>query len=157
MPGEKKKQKPDALITNRTARFEYHILDSIEAGIALQGTEVKSLRAHEGNLKDAFAKVVDNEVILYNLHISPYEQGNQFNHDPVRPRKLLLHKNEIIRLAGRADKKGMTLVPLRLYFKRGRVKIELGVGQGKVQFDKRQDIKKREHEREMNRAAAKYR
>ena len=157
MPGGKKKPKPNALITNRAARHEYTILDSIEAGIALQGTEVKSLRGHEGNLKDAFAKVEDNEVILYNFHIPPYAMGNQFNHDPVRPRKLLLHKKEIVRLAGRTDKKGIALIPLRLYFKRGRVKVELGVGQGKVLFDKREDIKKREHQREMDRAIAKYR
>ena len=156
MAGGKKQQQARAHITNRVARREYHIVDSIETGIELRGTEVKSLRAHLGNLTDAFAKVQDGEVFLFNLHITPYEQGNRFNHDPVRVRKLLLHKNEIVRLAGKTDRKGMALIPLRLYFKRGRVKIELGIGQGKIQFDKREDIKRREHEREISRAKARY-
>lgn len=147
-------QPPSTIITNRRARHDYHILETIEAGIELRGTEVKSLRAHRCSMNDAFAKVEDGQVILYNLHINPYEQGNRFNHDPLRPRRLLLHKNEILRLGGQTERKGMALIPLRLYFKRGHVKVELALAQGKVQYDKREDIKKREHGREIQRAIA---
>jgi SsrA-binding protein len=142
------------IITNREARRNYAILETIETGIALRGTEVKSLRDHRGNVSDAFARIERGEVILYNLHISPYDKGNRFNHDPLRPRKLLLHKNEILRLAAHTERKGRALIPLRLYFKRGHVKVELAVGQGKMEYDKREDIKKREHTREMTRAKA---
>lgn len=147
-------QPPSTIITNRRARHDYHILETIEAGIALRGTEVKSLRAHRCSMNDAFAKIENGAATIFNLHINPYEQGNRFNHDPLRPRRLLLHKNEIRRLAAHTDRKGMALIPLRLYFKRGHVKVELAVAHGKVQYDKREDIKKREHGREMQRAVA---
>jgi len=142
------------IISNRRARHDYHIVETIEAGIELRGTEVKSLRDHRGSLGDAFAKVEHGQVFLFNLHISPYDKGNRFNHDPLRARRLLLHKNEIHRLSGQTDRKSMALIPLRLYFKRGRVKVELAVAKGKVQFDKRDDLKKREHQREIERAVA---
>jgi len=147
-------QPPSTIITNRRARHDYHILETIEAGIELRGTEVKSLRAHRCSMNDAFAKIEERQAILYNLHVNQYEQGNRFNHDPLRPRRLLLHKREIVRLAGQTERKGMALIPLRLYFKRGHVKVELAVAQGKVQYDKREDIKKREHGREIQRAVA---
>ncbi|MCX7846695.1 MAG: SsrA-binding protein SmpB [bacterium] len=142
------------IVTNRRARHDYHIVETFEAGIELRGTEVKSLRAHQCSLNDAFAKIEHGEAILYNFHISPYEQANRFNHDPLRPRRLLLHKNEIARLAGRTERKGMALIPLKLYFKGPRAKVELALAQGKVQHDKREDIKKREHTREITRAIA---
>ncbi|HNR31005.1 MAG TPA: SsrA-binding protein SmpB [Candidatus Hydrogenedentes bacterium] len=141
------------IATNRRAGRDYHILDKIEAGVSLTGTEVKSLRVTGGiTLKDSYADIEGGELYLLNAHINPYEQGNLFNHDPERPRKLLLHKREIIRLAQRVEEKGFTLVPLRVYFKRGRVKIEIGVCRGKHVFDKREDIKKRESDREIDRA-----
>jgi len=152
---KKIKKHSNALISNRTARRNYNILDSFEAGIELKGTEVKSLRARKANMTDSFARVENNQVLLCNLHISPYEQGNRFNHEPMRTRRLLLHKNEIIRLKGQTDRKGMALIPLKLYLKNGRVKVELAVALGKVKFDKREDIKKREHQREIDRAVSK--
>jgi len=142
------------IITNREARRNYYIIETIETGIELRGTEVKSLREHRGNLNDAFARIEHGQVFLSKFHINPYDQGNRFNHDPLRVRRLLLHKNEIRRLVAHTERKGMALIPLQLYFKRGRVKVELGVAQGKVQYDKREDIKKREHTREMARAMA---
>jgi len=151
---KKKSKGPGALITNRVARRNYHIVETMEAGIELRGTEVKSLRDRRANVSDSFARVDDGEVILHNLHISPYDQGNRFNHDPLRPRKLLLHKNEIARLVGMTDRKGMALIPMRLYLKRGRVKVELAVALGKVKYDKREDLKKREHTREVERAVS---
>ena len=141
------------LITkNRKARHDYFILEQMEAGIALQGTEVKSLRAGRANLKDSFARVQEGQVWLYGAHISPYDQGNRFNHDPERPRRLLLHKREIWRLMGRVQEKGLTLVPLSLYFKRGNVKVELGLAKGKAEYDKREAIARRESDREIARA-----
>ncbi len=143
----------EKLITNnRKARHDYHILDKIEAGIVLQGTEVKSLRDGRANLKDSYASVKGEELFLYNLHISPYSHGNISNHDPVRVRKLLLHKKEIRKLIGKTQEKGLTLVPLRLYFKAGKAKVELGVAKGKKSYDKRQDLAKRDAERELQRA-----
>ena len=136
---------------NRKARHEYHIEDVIEAGIVLQGTEVKSIRGRRVNLKDSFAKVENNEVFLYGMHISPYEQGNRFNHDPLRVRKLLLNRSEIRRLIGITREKGMALIPLRLYFRRGRVKLELAVARGKKLYDKRHTIADRDADREMER------
>lgn len=147
-----KKKGPPALIRNNEARRNYYIHDTFEAGIELRGTEVKSLRARRANLTEAFARVINNEVWLYNLHISPYEQGNIYNHDPLRIRKLLLHKSEIARLAGATDQKGMALVPLRLYLKKGLVKCELALAEGKMKKDKRDDMKKKEHRREISRA-----
>ena len=137
---------------NRKARHEYHIEDVIEAGLVLQGTEVKSIRGRRVNLKDSFAKVENNEVFLYGMHLSPYEQGNRFNHDPLRVRKLLLNRSEIRRLIGITREKGMALIPLRLYFRRGRVKLELAVARGKKLYDKRQDLAERSAQRDIERA-----
>ncbi len=137
---------------NRKARHDYHIDEVLEAGLVLQGTEVKSIRGRRVNLKDSFARVENNEVFLHNMHISPYEQGNRNNHDPLRTRKLLLNRSEIRRLIGLAREKGMTLVPLRLYLKRGRVKVELAVARGKKLYDKRQDLAERTANREIERA-----
>ena len=149
--------KPDAppdqhsIARNRRARHEYHILETWEAGIALTGTEVKSLRDGKANLTDAFGVVKDGEVYLLNLHIAPYEQGNIFNHEPTRTRKLLLHRREIRRLIGSVERQGLTLVPLELYFKRGKAKVALALGRGKKQHDKREDERKRDEEREIAR------
>lgn len=139
------------IVTNAKARRDFHILETFEAGIALHGTEVKSLRAGKAQIADAFARVEKDEVWLYNAHIEEFSHGNQFNHLPKAPRKLLLHKSEIRKLFGLASVKGNTLVPLSMYWKNGRVKVALGVGKGKVEFDKREDIKKRESDREMKR------
>jgi len=140
------------IVQNRKARHDYTVLDTYEAGLELQGTEVKSLRQGKANLTDSYARVDDGEVFLHNLHISEYTQGNRFNHDPVRKRKLLLHKHEINRLRGRVEERGLTLVPLRLYFKKGKAKIELGLARGKREYDRRQDIARRDARREMERA-----
>lgn len=140
-----------SICTNKQARRNYFIEDTYEAGIALVGTEVKSLREGRANLKDSFATVNSGEVILYDLHISPYEFGNRWNHDPLRPRKLLLHKQEIRRLYGKSRERGLTLIPLRMYFKKGKVKVELGVGKGKKLYDKRDDLRAREDKRDMER------
>ncbi len=138
---------------NRKARHDYHIEDTLEAGIVLQGTEVKSIRGRKVNLRDSYAQIDGNaEAWLLNLHISPYEQGNRYNHDPLRPRKLLLNKAEIKRLIGVSREKGWALVPLRLYFRRGMVKVELAVARGKKLYDKRQDIAERTAQREVERA-----
>ncbi|MDZ7266409.1 MAG: SsrA-binding protein SmpB [candidate division KSB1 bacterium] len=137
---------------NRKARHDYEILATYEAGIVLQGTEVKSLREGRANLKDAYAAVRDDEVWLYGVHISPYSHGNLNNHDPERDRKLLLHRNEIRRLIGKTRETGLTLVPLQLYFKNGRVKVELALAKGRKQYDKRQAIAKRDSDRELARA-----
>jgi SsrA-binding protein len=141
-----------SIARNRRARHEYHILETWEAGLALTGTEVKSLRNGKANLTDAFGVVKDGEVYLLNLHIAPYEQGNIFNHEPTRTRKLLLHRREIRRLIGSVERQGLTLVPLELYFKRGKAKIALALGRGKKQHDKRDDEKRREDERDIARA-----
>lgn len=146
MSGEK------TVITNRKARHDYFIEESFEAGIVLQGTEVKSLRAGRGNLQDAYATIERGEVFLNNMHISPYEQGNRYNHEPVRPRKLLLHKREIRKLIGKVKEKGYTLIPLRVYFTRGFAKVELALAKGKRLYDKRDDIAKRTAAREIERA-----
>ncbi len=139
------------VITNRKVRHEYFILETYEAGIALKGTEVKSLRNGDGNLNDAYASVDHGNVWLLNMHISPYEHGNLNNHDPRRDRRLLLTKKEIRKLIGRTSEKGLTLVPLRVYFKNGLAKVEIGLAKGKKTYDKREDIKRREQEREMER------
>jgi SsrA-binding protein len=142
------------LATNRKARHDYHILDTIEAGVELRGTEVKSARAGEVNLTGGYAQIQDGQAFLLHVNIAPYVAGNRFNHDPERPRRLLLHKREIRRLQGRVEQEGQTLVPLKCYLKHGRVKIELGVCKGKLQRDKRETIRRREAERETSRAAA---
>ena len=140
------------ILTNSKARRDYHILETYEAGIALHGTEVKSVRAGKGQISDAFARVEDDEVWLYDAHIDPYSHGNLQNHQPKAPRKLLLHKSEIRKLFSLASVKGNALVPLSFYWKHGKVKVALAVGKGKVQYDKRQDLKKREAERDLKRA-----
>jgi len=137
---------------NRKARHEYEILDTYEAGIALKGPEVKSLRAGGVSFQDAFARVDNGEVWLHSLHISPYEQANQFNVDPVRRRRLLLNRQEIRQLAVKSEEKGLTLVPLEIYFVRGRAKLQLAVGRGKKLHDKRETLKRRQQDREARRA-----
>lgn len=139
--------------TNRKAWHDYHIEETFEAGIVLTGTEVKSLRRGQANLKDSFARVKDGEVFLYNVHISPYEYGNRFNHEPTRTRKLLLHRSEIRRLIGKTREGGVTLVPLRIYFNpAGRAKVELALARGKKQWDKRAALARREEQRQIERA-----
>lgn len=142
--------------TNRRAHHEYFILETIEAGIALTGTEVKSLRQGKANINDAFARVDNGECIIYDMHISPYDFGNRFNPDPRRPRKLLLHKKEILKLHSEIREKGLTLVPLKLYFVRGMVKVELGLAKGKKLYDKRDDIAKKEADRKIDRAMKEF-
>jgi SsrA-binding protein len=136
---------------NKRARFDYEIIENWEAGVMLTGTEVKSLRAGRATINDAFGVVKDGEVWLLNMHVPPYEMGNQFNHDPVRTRKLLLHGREIKRLIGSVDRKGLTLVALELYFKGSHAKVRLGLGKGKKAHDKRETIKEREAQRELAR------
>ncbi len=140
------------IVSNRKARHEYEVLDTWEAGIVLQGTEVKSLRNGKANLQDAFARFDGGELWLYNLHISPYEQGSRFNHDPLRPRKLLLHRRELRKLLGQVEQKGLTLIPLDLHFRGGVAKVTLALARGKKLHDKREDIRRRDAEREMERA-----
>jgi SsrA-binding protein len=147
----KEKTAQKIIATNKTARVNYDIGDTYEAGIVLVGTEVKALRAGKVNLKDSYAVVKDNEVYLRDMHISPYDHGNRFNHDPVRMRKLLLHKREIKRLYGKSREKGLSLIPLKVYFKNGKVKVEIGIGRGKKLHDRRQDIKQREERRNISR------
>jgi len=140
------------ILHNSKARHDYHILETFEAGIVLHGSEVKALRAGKAQISDAFGRVEKNEVWLYNAHIDEYAQANRFGHAPKAPRKLLLHKSEIRKLLAIASLKGHALVPLSFYWKNGKVKVTLAVGKGKVQYDKREDIKKREDEREVKRA-----
>ncbi|MGB4207713.1 MAG: SsrA-binding protein SmpB, partial [Smithellaceae bacterium] len=137
--------------SNKTAHRDYEITDTYEAGIVLTGTEVKALRAGKANLKDSYAVVNDDEIFLREMHIGHYEHGNRYNHDPLRPRKLLLHRREIRRLYGKSREKGLSLIPLRLYFKNSVVKVEIGVGKGKKLHDRRQDIKRREERRDISR------
>jgi len=141
---------------NRKAFHDYHILDTYEAGVALLGTEVKAIREGRVNLRDSYASVEQGEVFLHNVNISPYSHRGYADHEPLRARKLLLHRNEILKLVGKTIEKGMTLVPLRLYFKNGRVKVALGLARGKKDYDKREAIKRRETDRE-TRAAVKSR
>ena len=140
------------ILSNSKARRDYHILETFEAGIVLKGTEVKALRAGLGQIRDAFARIENDQAYLHNAHIEEYAFGNLQNHQPKAPRKLLLHKSEIRKLFGLASVKGNTLFPLSFYWKNGRVKVLLAVGKGKVQFDKREDLKKREADREAKRA-----
>jgi SsrA-binding protein len=138
--------------TNRKAHRDYFLLDRFEAGMVLLGTEVKSLREGKGNLKDSYAQLKGEELFLYDMHISPYSHGNIANHDPLRTRKLLMHKKEIRRLIGKIQEKGLSLIPVSVYFFRGRAKVELALAKGKRQYDKRQDLKQREDHREVERA-----
>lgn len=139
------------ICVNKKARFDYQLLETYEAGLSLLGTEVKSLREGRANLKDSYAEIKGNEIFLINTHISQYPQANQFNHDPLRERKLLLHKKEISRLIGKVKERGLTLIPLTLYFLRGNAKIELALAKGKKSYDKREDIKKQTARREIER------
>jgi len=141
------------VVDNRKARHDFFIEETYEAGLSLTGTEVKSLRAGKGNLQDSFARVENGEVLLYNMHISPYEQGNRFNHEPKRTRRLLLNKSEIRRLIGKTQEKGLTLIPLKVYFNpRGLAKLELALARGKKLYDKRDAMAERDAKREMERA-----
>jgi SsrA-binding protein len=142
---------PD-IVTNSKARRDYHVLETFEAGIVLRGTEVKALRAGKGQIADAFARVENGEVFLYNAHIDEYTHGNLQNHQPKAARKLLLHRSEIRRLFELAAVKGNALVPLSFYWKNGKVKVALAVGKGKAQYDKREDLKRRDADRELKRA-----
>ncbi len=137
--------------TNKKARFNYEIIEKIEAVIVLKGTEVKSIRNRNVSIGESYAQIKENEVFLHNLHISPYEQGNRENHDPIRVRKLLLHKREIKKLVAKTQQKGLSLVPLSIYLKKGKIKVELVIGRGKRFVDKRESIKKKTIEREIER------
>ena len=140
------------IAVNRRARHEYLIEETLEAGIALVGSEVKALREGKANLKDSYGRIEGDEVWLWNAHISPYGPASQFGHEPTRTRKLLLHREQIARLTGKVKERGLTLIPLRLYFKSGRAKLELALARGKKQHDKRNAIREREVKREMDRA-----
>ncbi len=140
------------LCTNRKARHDYHVEETYEAGIALLGSEVKSIREGRANLRDSYAAFREGELFLYNCHVSPYAQASRFNPDPLRPRKLLMRRQEMQRLVGKVEEKGLTLVPLSLYLKGRRVKVGLALARGKKQYDRREDIKRREAEREIARA-----
>ena len=146
-----KKSGMKLIANNKKAYHDYFILETYEAGIALHGTEVKSLRMGKCSIKEAFIRVENEEVYVYGMHISPYEKGNIFNKDPLRVRKLLLHKSEIRKLLGKTKEKGMTLVPLKVYFKDSLVKVEIGLAKGKKLYDKRQDIAKKDQQREAQR------
>ena len=146
-----KKSGMKLIANNKKAYHDYFILETYEAGIALHGTEVKSLRMGKCSIKEAFIRVKNEEVYVYGMHISPYEKGNIFNKDPLRVRKLLLHKSEIRKLLGKTKEKGMTLVPLKVYFKDSLVKVEIGLAKGKKLYDKRQDIAKKDQQREAQR------
>ena len=148
-----KKNEIQSIARNKRARHDYHILETWEAGIALVGTEVKSLREGKANISDAYGTVRDGEAYLLNLHISPYERGGYSNHEPTRTRKLLLHRKEIRRLIGAVERQGLTLIPLELYFKKGVAKVALALGKGKKLHDKRESERTRDAEREMARVA----
>ena len=137
----------EVIARNRRAAFQYHLLDKYEAGLVLVGTEVKSLREHQASISESFARLENGEVLLYNMQINPYEHGNRFNHEPKRVRKLLLHKKEIHRIAGKVQQRGFTLIPLSVYFKGGFAKIELAVARGKTFADKREDLKVKDAKR----------
>ncbi|PWW29576.1 SsrA-binding protein SmpB [Cytobacillus oceanisediminis] len=137
---------------NKKAYHDYSIEETYEAGIVLQGTEIKSIRAGKVNLKDSYARIQNNEIYLFGMHVSPYEQGNRYNHDPLRTRKLLLHRKEINKLIGDSKEIGYSLVPLKMYLKNGYAKVLLGLAKGKKKYDKREDLKKKEAKREVERA-----
>jgi SsrA-binding protein len=150
-PSTERKQ---SVARNPKATHDYHILETWESGIVLTGTEVKSLRGGKASIKEAYARVRKGEIFLEGMNITPYEQGNRYNHDPVRSRKLLMHRREIEKLIGAVEQRGLTLVPLELYFKNGKVKVALALGRGKKQHDKREDLKRRVTERETARAVS---
>ena len=141
---------------NRKARHDYHIDEEFEAGMVLKGTEVKSLRLGQANLKDSYARIKNGEVFVHQMHINPYPFAYYDNHDPLRPRKLLLHKREIKRLYGKVNEKGLTLIPLKMYFKNGKAKISIALARGKRKYDKREAIRRREEQREMERTRKQY-
>lgn len=143
-------------INNRKAKFDYNIEETIEAGIVLTGTEIKSIRQGKANLKDSYAVIKNNEVLLLGMHISKYEEGNIFNHDELRTRKLLLHKKEILKINNKLTLEGYTLVPVKLYFVKNKAKILLGIANGKKQYDKRESIKKRDQELEIRKQLKNY-
>ncbi|MDP3025749.1 MAG: SsrA-binding protein SmpB [candidate division Zixibacteria bacterium] len=147
-----RKEEIRIIATNRKARHEYNIIETYEAGIMLRGTEVKALREGKANLKDSYARIDKEEVVLLNMHISPYEKGNRYNQDPTRQRKLLLHRNQIRKLVGRVVGKGLTLIPLKLYFKGSYAKVELALAVGKKLYDRRKAIAEREANRALRRA-----
>jgi SsrA-binding protein len=147
-------ERRQSVARNPKATHDYHILETWEAGIVLTGTEVKSLRNGKASIKEAYARVRNGEVFLEGMNITPYEQGNRYNHDPVRSRKVLLHRREIEKLIGAVEQKGLTLVPLELYFRNGRAKVTLALGRGKKLHDKREDLKRRVAERETARAVS---
>jgi SsrA-binding protein len=149
--GKKRKVAPGDVASNRTASHKYEFLDRLEAGLVLQGTEVKALRESGAQLKDGFAIIREGEVWLHNVHIPPYGPAARDNHDPERPRKLLLNRREIDRIAGRTVERGLTLVPTRIYFKDSRAKVEIAVAKGKDRFDKREALKKRDQQRDVQR------
>ncbi len=151
-PVSAEKSRDRDIAVNRRARYEFHIEETVEAGLVLLGSEVKALREGKANLKDSYGRFTGDEVYLWNAHISPYGPASQFGHEPTRTRKLLLHREQIARLQGKVQERGLTLIPLRLYFKNGRVKLELALARGKKQHDKREAIKEREVRREIDRA-----
>lgn len=145
------------IATNRKAHFNYEIIEKLEAGLVLQGSEVKALRDAKANLSDSYVHFRNNEAYLVNCHISPYPNAGPFNHEPLRARKLLLHEKEIVKLESQTQEKGITIIPLKMYFKKGRAKVELGLGRGKKLYDKRETIKRREQNREVSKAIKKDR
>lgn len=148
---KEKKETEKSICQNKMARLNYFIDETYEAGVVLQGTEVKALRDGRANIKDSYANIHDGELFLYDLHISPYSHGNRENHNPLRVRKLLLHKREIKRLYGKSQERGLSLIPLRMYFRNGKIKVEIGVGRGKKLYDKREDMKLKEDRRAIER------
>jgi SsrA-binding protein len=151
-PASTEEEGKASIARNPKATHDYHILETWEAGVVLSGTEVKSLRTGKASIKEGFARIQRGEVFLEGVNITPYEQGNRYNHDPVRSRKLLLHRREIERMIGAVERQGLTLVPLELYFRHGRAKVKLALARGKKHYDKREDAKRRVAEREVARA-----
>lgn len=146
------KRQDTTMAQNRKARYNFHIIETVEAGIVLRGTEIKSIRGGQISLQDGFAGFRDDELWLYNVHIAPFKEGNQFNHEPLRTRKLLLKRQELDRLMGLVQQQGHTLVPLKVYLKNGVAKVLIGLARGKKQFDKRESIKRKDQKREIQRA-----
>ena len=153
---KKNQDNSNVILNNKNVFRLYNLIETLEAGIALVGTEVKALREKRGNISDAFGRIDNREVFIYNLDIHHYEKGNRNNHEPLRPRKLLLHRYEIERIRGQLERKGRTLIPLKMYLKNGRVKVAVAVCEGKIEYDKREDIKKREQKREIDRAVVNF-
>ena len=149
---DKEKDTEGVIAQNRKARHDYQILETMECGIVLHGTEVKSCRMRSVAIQDAFARVERNQILVYNLNISPYSHGNQFNHTPIRPRVLLMHKREILKLAQRVREKGLALIPLKMYLSHGKIKVELGLARGKAYEDKRETLRKRQEDLELRRS-----